>query len=248
MGRGMLLRGRRRLCLGHRHPASDRRARAAKPRPARPPRASSRRSCRWTRRRTGSRGRMHSFPASSRARREYRRSHRPVRGVALPGRSPRPLLSTSGSRSPSASGCSSLRCVVATRRPFISETRRVMPRVRFLSAPRAGTVTAHLEVAGPAPARLSLGSRCTCCAEPSGLRVRRARRRSWCSSSPRCWRGARRARASTRSTRISQAHPATAAWIVHRLTGIPFSFTAHANDLFVGSCSARSQGRPMRVS
>jgi glycosyltransferase involved in cell wall biosynthesis len=29
-------------------------------------------------------------------------------------------------------------------------------------------------------------------------------------------------------------HPATAAWIVHRLTGIPFSFTAHANDLFVG--------------
>ena len=28
-------------------------------------------------------------------------------------------------------------------------------------------------------------------------------------------------------------HPATAAWIVHRLTGIPFSFTAHANDLFV---------------
>ena len=29
------------------------------------------------------------------------------------------------------------------------------------------------------------------------------------------------------------SHPATAAWIVHRLTGIPFSFTAHANDLFV---------------
>jgi glycosyltransferase involved in cell wall biosynthesis len=29
-------------------------------------------------------------------------------------------------------------------------------------------------------------------------------------------------------------HPATAAWIVHRLTGIPFSFTAHANDLFLG--------------
>jgi glycosyltransferase involved in cell wall biosynthesis len=29
------------------------------------------------------------------------------------------------------------------------------------------------------------------------------------------------------------SHPATAAWVVHRLTGIPFSFTAHANDLFV---------------
>jgi glycosyltransferase involved in cell wall biosynthesis len=29
------------------------------------------------------------------------------------------------------------------------------------------------------------------------------------------------------------SHPATAAWVVQRLTGIPFSFTAHANDLFV---------------
>ncbi len=28
-------------------------------------------------------------------------------------------------------------------------------------------------------------------------------------------------------------HPATAAWIVHRLTGLPFSFTAHANDMFL---------------
>jgi glycosyltransferase involved in cell wall biosynthesis len=27
-------------------------------------------------------------------------------------------------------------------------------------------------------------------------------------------------------------HPATAAWVVHRLTGRPYSFTAHANDLF----------------
>lgn len=29
------------------------------------------------------------------------------------------------------------------------------------------------------------------------------------------------------------SHPATAAWVVHRLTGVPFSITAHANDLFV---------------
>jgi glycosyltransferase involved in cell wall biosynthesis len=29
------------------------------------------------------------------------------------------------------------------------------------------------------------------------------------------------------------SHPATAAWVIQRLTGIPFSFTAHANDLFV---------------
>ena len=27
-------------------------------------------------------------------------------------------------------------------------------------------------------------------------------------------------------------HPTTAAWVVHRLVGVPFSFTAHANDLF----------------
>lgn len=27
-------------------------------------------------------------------------------------------------------------------------------------------------------------------------------------------------------------HPATAAWAVHRLTGIPYSFTAHAHDLY----------------
>jgi glycosyltransferase involved in cell wall biosynthesis len=27
-------------------------------------------------------------------------------------------------------------------------------------------------------------------------------------------------------------HSATAAWVVHRLTGVPYSFTAHANDLF----------------
>jgi colanic acid/amylovoran biosynthesis glycosyltransferase len=30
------------------------------------------------------------------------------------------------------------------------------------------------------------------------------------------------------------SHTATAAWVVHRLTGVRFSFTAHANDLFVG--------------
>lgn len=28
-------------------------------------------------------------------------------------------------------------------------------------------------------------------------------------------------------------HPAMAAWMIHRLTGIPFSFTVHAHDLFV---------------
>ena len=36
-------------------------------------------------------------------------------------------------------------------------------------------------------------------------------------------------------------HPATTAWIVSRLTRAPFSFTAHANDLFGGRpCSTTS--------
>jgi glycosyltransferase involved in cell wall biosynthesis len=41
-----------------------------------------------------------------------------------------------------------------------------------------------------------------------------------------------------REERIDHVHahfanqPATAAWVVHRLTGVPFTFTAHANDLF----------------
>lgn len=29
-------------------------------------------------------------------------------------------------------------------------------------------------------------------------------------------------------------HPATAAWVLHRLTGVSFSVTAHADDLFIG--------------
>jgi colanic acid/amylovoran biosynthesis glycosyltransferase len=41
-------------------------------------------------------------------------------------------------------------------------------------------------------------------------------------------------------------HPATAAWIVHRLTGIPFSFTAHANDLFVRPSLIRQKATEAR--
>ena len=89
--------------------------------------------------------------------------------------------------------------------PVHSETRRVMPRVRFLSEPRAGTITAHLRLARPAPARLSLGARRRAARSLCGCRARRAPRSSWCSCSPRCWRAARPATASTTSTRISQA-------------------------------------------
>jgi colanic acid/amylovoran biosynthesis glycosyltransferase len=36
-------------------------------------------------------------------------------------------------------------------------------------------------------------------------------------------------------------HPATAAWAVHRLTGVSFSVTAHADDLFVGPALLRDK-------
>jgi hypothetical protein len=38
-------------------------------------------------------------------------------------------------------------------------------------------------------------------------------------------------------------HPAVAAFAVHRLTGIPYSFTAHVSDLHVGSPDAARKGR-----
>jgi colanic acid/amylovoran biosynthesis glycosyltransferase len=36
-------------------------------------------------------------------------------------------------------------------------------------------------------------------------------------------------------------HPATAAWAIHRLTGVSFSVTAHADDLFVGPALLREK-------
>ena len=36
-------------------------------------------------------------------------------------------------------------------------------------------------------------------------------------------------------------HPATAAWAIHRLTGVSFSVTAHADDLFVGPALLRDK-------
>ena len=36
-------------------------------------------------------------------------------------------------------------------------------------------------------------------------------------------------------------HPATAAWAIHRLTGVSFSVTAHADDLFIGPALLREK-------
>jgi colanic acid/amylovoran biosynthesis glycosyltransferase len=36
-------------------------------------------------------------------------------------------------------------------------------------------------------------------------------------------------------------HPATAAWLVHRLTGIPYSFTAHSYDIYIHTTMLREK-------
>ncbi len=116
--------------------------------------------------------------------------------------------------------------------PVHLETRRVMPHVLYLSAPRRRLVTAHL-----------------------GWLARRPR--AYLSVLAAVLRGALRDSGSEGAKEILvflqtavlarvaaregvdhvhahfATHPATAAWMVHRLTGIPFSFTAHANDLFL---------------
>jgi glycosyltransferase involved in cell wall biosynthesis len=126
--------------------------------------------------------------------------------------------------------------LVALRRsgeaPVHPETARVLPAVRFPGLAAPATMAAHLHWLGRTP-------------------------RAYLSTLVAVLRGALRYSAAEAATeavvfakavaiaRLAQrervdrvhahfaSHPATAAWVVHRLTGIPFSFTAHANDLFV---------------
>jgi colanic acid/amylovoran biosynthesis glycosyltransferase len=127
--------------------------------------------------------------------------------------------------------------LVALRRsreaPVHPESRQAMARVRFLGVPGVPTVAAHVALLARRP-RPYLSILATVLR--AGLRV-----------SPR--HGAKEAIVFVQAVALARTaaregvahvhahfanHPATAAWIVHRLTGIPFSFTAHANDLFVG--------------
>jgi colanic acid/amylovoran biosynthesis glycosyltransferase len=126
--------------------------------------------------------------------------------------------------------------LVALRRtreaPVHAESGRVMPRVRFPGTPGPGTVAAHLVwlvrhprtyftvlaavLRGALRFSLLEAAKETVVFLQAAAVARTAARE-----------GVEHVHAHFAS------HPATAAWIVHRLTGIPFSFTAHANDLFV---------------
>jgi colanic acid/amylovoran biosynthesis glycosyltransferase len=117
--------------------------------------------------------------------------------------------------------------------PVHPESRRAMESVLFLGAPRASDLRAHLGWLGRRP-RTYLSVLWTV--------TRGALRTSPTHAAKEAIVLARSAALAHRATREGVAHvhahfanhPATAAWIVHRLTGIPFSFTAHANDLYVG--------------
>ncbi len=112
------------------------------------------------------------------------------------------------------------------------ETRRVMPSVRFAGGLRPGTVAAHLAWIVRRPRTyLSL----LAAVVRGGLRFSPLEAAK---ETVVFWQAVGVARTAARDGvdhvhAHFASHPATAAWIVHRLTGIPFSFTAHANDLFV---------------
>jgi len=126
--------------------------------------------------------------------------------------------------------------LVALRRgheaPVHPETRRVMPRVRFAGMLHPGAVAAHL-------AWLALRPRTYLSVLVAVLRaalrfslVEAAKEAVVFVKAVAMARTAERDGVDHLHAHFA-SHAATAAWIVHRLTGIPFSFTAHANDLFV---------------
>jgi colanic acid/amylovoran biosynthesis glycosyltransferase len=118
-------------------------------------------------------------------------------------------------------------------RPVHPESRRAMERVRFLSAPRLSIVAAHIALLARRPRTyLSI----LAAVVRAGLRIsplQAAKEAVVFIEAVPLARTARREGVAHVHAHFAN-HPTTAAWIVHRLTGIPFSFTAHANDLFVG--------------
>jgi hypothetical protein len=129
--------------------------------------------------------------------------------------------------------------------PIHPESRRAMNRVRFLGTPGPRMVAAHLGWLVRRP-RIYL----TVLLATLRGAVRRSPRQAakhaavFVLAVP-------LARSATREGVAHvhahfAGHPATAAWIVHRLTGIPFSFTAHANDLFVTPAMIRRKAEDAR--
>jgi colanic acid/amylovoran biosynthesis glycosyltransferase len=126
--------------------------------------------------------------------------------------------------------------LVALRRsgeaPLHPETARVMPSVRFAGSPLPRAVAANLAWLARRPL--------TYLALLAAV-VRGALRFSLLEAAKEAVVFVRAAAVAHGAARDGidhvhahfASHAATAAWVVHRLTGIPFSFTAHANDLFV---------------
>ncbi len=116
--------------------------------------------------------------------------------------------------------------------PVHPESRRAMQHVRFLGLPGSHDVAAHLTLLLRRP-RTYLSVLGAVLRGATRIPLRQAAKELvvFVQAVPLARRAARRGVAHVHAHFAS--HAATAAWIVHRLTGIPFSFTAHANDLFV---------------
>jgi colanic acid/amylovoran biosynthesis glycosyltransferase len=116
--------------------------------------------------------------------------------------------------------------------PLHPESREALERVRYLDEPRLRVPAAHAVMLARRPRRYLSVLR-TVLGGAARLPAARALRELvvLVQAVPLAREAAREGVAHVHAHFAS--HPATAAWIVHRLTGIPFSFTAHANDLFV---------------
>jgi colanic acid/amylovoran biosynthesis glycosyltransferase len=112
------------------------------------------------------------------------------------------------------------------------ETGRVMPHVRFAGSPLRETVAAHLALLVRRP-RVYLSVLAAVVRGALRFSVLEAAKETvvFLRTVPVARTAAREGVDHVHAHFAS--HAATAAWIVHRLNGIPFSFTAHANDLFV---------------
>jgi colanic acid/amylovoran biosynthesis glycosyltransferase len=116
--------------------------------------------------------------------------------------------------------------------PVHAQSRLAMERVRFLGVPRPRALAVHAAMLIRRP-RAYMSVLATILRSAIRLPPSRAARELivFLQAVPLASSAARDGVAHVHAHFAN--HPATAAWVIHRLTGIPFSFTAHANDLFV---------------
>jgi colanic acid/amylovoran biosynthesis glycosyltransferase len=134
-----------------------------------------------------------------------------------------------------------LAALVRSREPAVHEaTRAVLPSALFLPSLHGATLRAHARRLARSPRRYAATLALLLARSPRtpmGGRLKGA---------VTFWKAVRLAEHVERlGIRHVHAHfanqPATAAWVVHRLTGVPYSFTAHANDLFAGPALLREK-------